>query len=606
MSMIFAITFQELHPQSDQKGACVAQCSFSDAVPWEPVSFSSCWQNSFETSDMPTQTPAAITGDIEAQTTFKISSQTQTDEIEAKTQVFDLDDATMANLAEFLGRVEPVVAQVLDMNSRSLSFDVLSDGTNSDSDPNHGNKITHCLRNIAGEEAISSSSSTTSAAVSVAWNSVGNAVAVAYAKVDDTEWWASSSGVAVKDSIEILVLVAQHLSVQFYRKKWNIDTIRISQNKPHNFIELESCATSLAYHPKLVSLLAIGMLNGDLAIADAAQSSMSRQEHQMDAVVNGSASYSHSFSQHNTDNGTDLGDGGRDILCSSPFVAESHTEPITTVQWISCHRATSNIITSSGDGKIILWAFHHGATTADPYLSLMTRICLTTSVIPSYLRPSIATSSQYSAAGTGIDLGVLSVAVSKSTMETTIYIGTEIGSICRCSFDRFASQSLISNGLDVIDMAYSPHSGPVHQIATSPHNDRLFCSCGTDGHLHIYHMHQVEPLFIIDTARCALTCVSFHSSRPGLIFVSAAKGSIFCYDITVSTSHPIAELSSASTETKMSIVRHLAVHPKRPHLLASACDDGTVRIWSLCQGLCRSRAGANRKLEEIISHKFSA
>lgn len=74
---------------------------------------------------------------------------------------------------------------------------VLSDGTNSDSDPNHGNKITHCLRNIAGEEAISSSSSTTSAAVSVAWNSVGNAVAVAYAKVDDTEWWASSSGVAV-------------------------------------------------------------------------------------------------------------------------------------------------------------------------------------------------------------------------------------------------------------------------------------------------------------------------------------------------------------------------------------------------------------------------
>lgn len=52
-----------------------------------------------------------------------LGNKTQTDEIEAKTQVFDLDDATMANLAEFLGRVEPVVAQVLDMNSRSLSFD---------------------------------------------------------------------------------------------------------------------------------------------------------------------------------------------------------------------------------------------------------------------------------------------------------------------------------------------------------------------------------------------------------------------------------------------------------------------------------------------------
>ncbi|EGD75034.1 hypothetical protein PTSG_07259 [Salpingoeca rosetta] len=506
-------------------GGALAAAVFGDAPRQPSTDIHSSWKTETSLEDANTQTPAIITSDNAVQSTEMVDSEIQTEDMDEPDDryqpIADGDDDAAAPIASFLERIEAAVSRQLDLNARSTAFEGFEFAS-------HGlreSKITHTLKNLALSAEMQ--------AVSAAFNRTGSVVAVAYGLADKQEWWTATSHICT----------------------WNLDGIRCNPNKPDKAMELESCATCLSYHTSDISLLAAGMLNGEVVVLDTSQ------------------------------------DEGQELVCVSPFVADSHSEPVADIAWLRHHGDKSELVTVSGDGSIILWLYNHMGS-----LSLAKRVCVNVLDIPAYLRPSDAGAQQ-------VELGVTCVAGKSAVQGRQLYLGTETGCVCRVPVTS-ARAPVVGNATD---FAYRPHLGPVHAIAHSPHLDNVFATCGTDGKIHIYHQLQSHPLVTLDPQRAALLSVVFHPSRPAVIMAAAADGALVAYDLLKSTTQPTDVLDGGKDDDNTSppAIRKLAINARRPGTLAAACDDGSVKVWALGAHLRETVPGEQHRMVQWVADLFS-
>ncbi|OQV15085.1 putative WD repeat-containing protein 34 [Hypsibius exemplaris] len=260
-----------------------------------------------------------------------------------------------------------------------------------------------------------------------------------------------------------------------------------SDAEPEHVLNMDTCVSGIAFHPKKERLLAAAGANGEIFVWDLA-------------------------------------------LATDNLVADSglktfggHSEPITALRWITAtpNSRTFLILTAGLDGRLIMWANNASKTTPNRSTvtpsKQMTIVQTTTSVLKNSWSDGLISASV---------MGVTSV----NTSVSSCLFGTDTGGIGRCRFSDFKDLRAV-----VIDSAvtlnYEQHNGPVTGIARSHFSDQCFATVSSDGKLKLFRNADMSP--IVETAPFEgekFTCCDWSPFRPYVIIVGTSNGNLLFFD----------------------------------------------------------------------------
>ena len=118
---------------------------------------------------------------------------------------------------------------------------------------------------------------------------------------------------------------------------WNIMRRQISSTKPDFSLEQDCCCMCVAYHPERPTWLAGGMFNGEVRVWDT-----SLLEDGNDTLEDGV-------------NPQAVSDQRSPCIMRSSIDDHFHREPITRVEWVRDSTKAWQLVTVSGDGKVLFW-----------------------------------------------------------------------------------------------------------------------------------------------------------------------------------------------------------------------------------------------------------
>jgi len=173
---------------------------------------------------------------------------------------------------------------------------------------------------------------------------------------------------------------------------------------------------------------------------------------------------------------------------------------------------------------------------------------------------------------------------------------------------------------------YSPHSGPITSIDTSPFHKNLFLSCSMDSQLRLYHTLQQIPIAMFEPSISvsnatgdAVLDAKFSPTKP-TILAAASSHCIYFYGMELSPSsphplmEPIAILTPPSSCTAVDRQEDKTMEQKRPYsmhaiafnksiqsLFAAGDSDGMIHVWKLPQQLTCNTNKDTMMLNDFVS-----
>ncbi|XP_022080790.1 WD repeat-containing protein 34-like [Acanthaster planci] len=205
---------------------------FTDEV-LDGEEFKSSWKRERSTKSSGSQTSEILTGESDAQTSYKSNAKVQTDPIKEKK--FELAADNSQAFQDFIARVTPDICHVLERNARSHAFDGWDVNWEEDTEAvTCQYKLCHAP--LRGELQCTR----------VAWNCTGSSLAVAYGRMDHQDWCTHRGSLCI----------------------WNIDLKSIDREKADTVVDVNSCLMCLAYHPEKPSAIVGGNFNGEVLLWD--------------------------------------------------------------------------------------------------------------------------------------------------------------------------------------------------------------------------------------------------------------------------------------------------------------------------------------------------
>jgi WD40 repeat protein len=298
----------------------------------------------------------------------------------------------------------------------------------------------------------------------IGWNSTGTTIASSFARTDHSSW-CSHKGIICA---------------------WSLSFRDFKPEKPSFVAETSSCVLCIAFHPKIPSIVAGGMFNGEIVIW---------------RVL----------------------DNQDPIVAASVMSEVSHQEPISQLIWAPTEIEDNYQLVSVGsDGKILVWDLSNN-------LSHPIRMSLIgTKSIPRLLKIQLGTAA----------LGIKCISWPKFHSSDYI-LGTETGYVLRCNSQAAvnikADMTTPTSLSNVVTFSYAPHVGPVECISFSPFHRNLFLTCSNDGTVHLYHILSYSPILTWEPCNSVIVSVQWSFERPAVFTCFGDNGTVFVYDLTVRT-----------------------------------------------------------------------
>uniref|UniRef100_A0A7S1SU03 Uncharacterized protein n=1 Tax=Tetraselmis chuii TaxID=63592 RepID=A0A7S1SU03_9CHLO len=369
----------------------------------------------------------------------------------------------------------------------------------------------------------------------VAWNESGNVVAASLGR-HDVEGWCASPGALVS---------------------WNLVRRDLDPGRPDSQLETDSCLMCCAFHPRHPALIAGGTFNGQLVVWD-----LSRE-------------------------------GDTQIGCSKS-TDTTHREPICQVRWQYNAEAAArhankdeayHIITLGNEGRVLVWQWTKLDNPIYGY-ELVYRNPRSHKMVTWG-----ATALAFQAAQKG-DTG-------------SFVAGAEGGAIFKCLLDHNEAmchdfQQQLTDGKvpklrSPVKADYSGHSGPVHDLSSSPFQRNIFASCGADGTLRVYNMLQVTPVMQLEPSESYLFGCRWSPFRPLVLAAAAGDGQVFLYDLNKSILHPVQAVGCSE---QMQPVYALEFNHRHASYLATG-HGSTVKVWAMGSRFTEEHTAEMGKLEQL-------
>lgn len=483
-----------------------ARAGFSD-VTTSLGNIDSTWQRSTTYLDHTTQTAPLSVSEIGVSTHNHVDSFVQA----TWTAPAPREDLHSGELPAGLLRGQGLVPMVMRALERNVTGSVYSGlGGGAEEAPQGDNFLTLVRPEGAGGDLQCSA---------VAWSCTGQSLAAGFGRHDHEDWCEHRSTLCV----------------------WNIFRRNLNPAKADLTIEMDSCVTSLAFHPAFPSVLAGGSFSGQVRIWDT-----NRED---------------------------------PVLAASPVADFAHREPVTQLRWAADPSSPTQwlLVSTSGDGKVLAW---------NPTSKLAWPVYGQSLLASGAKRPN----------RTGGKVGAVlgGTALSFACDESSFVVGTEAGAVLKCALVTGAkAKSGEAYAKDPKEeVAYpSPivfsleaHPGAINAAECSPFHRNLAVTCAGDGAVRLWNLLQQPPVATISLGSAPLFCLSLSPTRPALLAAASADGHIHLVDLSVSRNAPVLTLT-----VPMRLTIYSLAFNKQGDLLASGDAAGNIRIWKLNKALSEER-----------------
>jgi dynein intermediate chain 3, axonemal len=131
------------------------------------------------------------------------------------------------------------------------------------------------------------------------------------------------------------------------------------------------------------------------------------------------------------------------------------------------------------------------------------------------------------------------------------------------------------------------HSRPAVSLQISPFFNNIVLSV-SDWNFHIWKIGEEKPLFTSPMSSSHLTAGSWSPTRPAVLLVACADGSLMAWDFTDSSYRPSVEMKATHTRiTSMEFLASSNIN-SRQQLLAVGDESGTLHIFEIPRNITRS------------------
>ncbi|GET90266.1 hypothetical protein, conserved [Leishmania tarentolae] len=488
-------------------------CEFKNQVTGE-VTIPSRWKRETTHEDMETQTSKLKLKSHEAQTDvscFQVSDQldkgvgTERKSFQASLEglqyVYNDVPYDKAKLCAFLEESSSQLLTILHRNSTSSIFDHYSPSW---SRKNTELSVLYTLTSPAAKEDNLES-------LGVTWNTHGNIVAAAYGLMETSGWCYRKGYVCV----------------------WNLARPDLMESRPHNTLETETGATSIAFHPTDPCMLAVGTYNGEVIVFP-------------NVTENVPDKYSSSVSE------------------------VAHSEPVTVLQWVKNPQETRQhhqyvLCSASQNGLIIHWSPANKLAKPVAAYSVRSRRHLSVGIT------ALAYGGVQTQRGTYLP-----------ALDGVLLVGLENGEVGRgrtwplpIETKPQVSPTIVPLELDWLES----HCGPLQSLSASPFFRHLFLTTSSDCSARLYSDLERSPILTLESSEESkgyLYHGRFSPFRPSVVAVVSRKSLLRVYDLQRDQFKPaFTAVVSADGAGVLSV----DFNPTVAEWLATGDARGVVQVW---------------------------
>jgi len=498
----------------------------------KPVSFKSTWKKQKKHKNQRSQTSETITYEVGLQTKLPKDAEVQTDtllQLMKTTTINHIGSLDVKKLSKFLNSAEQkIIKQIQINNATAASYANMLQSRRKESSYLLTEEFSFFEKLVTSEEN-EQDIQTKLEVTSVSWSKTGASVAISYGSNENMSW-------------------SEHRS---YICVWNLDRPKMKLDECDHRLELGSSVQVVEYHPIVNGLIAGGLFSGVIVVYD----------------INSDEAY---------------------------YSNQSHNDPVTCVRWMETisNSKSLRLLSSSTDGKLIVWKFRKGSTKTS--LSFEKEHIILGTNIPK----------SFGVKGRG-NLGITCMCPSFNLVEgdvlkstsrlvtvgSGIVVGLENGLVLKCSVE--VSES------NPVTFAYKPHKGPVYSIDWSPFSRNIFLTSSTDKTCRIYHSLESVPLRCIQiedfmtnfSTTDAILTARWSYTRPCL-FTICCFDQVFCYDIIQEKAYFCAKIennSNTSSASSNSVINDLQLNSLRHDSLVTAHSCGKSFLWRMGPGLIEGK-----------------
>ncbi|KAH3765413.1 WD repeat domain 34 [Pelomyxa schiedti] len=371
------------------------------------------------------------------------------------------------------------------------------------------------------------------ACTSVSWSCTGSILASAHG-VPTHSGWCSHRG---------------------YANMWAVfkKSLR-NQTKPQLVVELGSCAMCILCHPLRPSIVAVGTFNGEIVLID------------VDAT------------EDPTIGTTNLND------------VNAHREPVTALCWLTSGRSkTTELASSSGDGKVIVWAWENIRGAGK--LSIARLMHLKGRSDQATLVAGLSAMSFFCQEVNHLVVGTEGGKLMKCSIMAPLAVGREKAtphaSTTTNAAAAAAAQAPPIQSSGSVQFNYEDLRLPIFCIAASPSHPNVFLSTCADGAVRLHNALVSKPNIVLVPPGGESTtplCVAWSTTRPTVFATGCSDGFLHIYDL----SHPEGTIRPVASVcvSKNSAVTSVAFSGGSVQgYIATSTNKGIVKIWQLSHHL---------------------
>jgi WD40 repeat protein len=317
---------------------------------------------------------------------------------------------------------------------------------------------------------------------------------------------------------------------------WNLRRRTLDVSRPDLSFETSSYVTALAFHPTNPAILLAGTFHGEVIVYDASATS--------DAAL---------------------------LFASQMNDERSHRESVTFISVLvrdDDKDRDLQLVSASQDGKVVVWVAERDTMQLRPIASL--------SVVKRG----------------GLSLGISSAAFQSmgraATVQTSLFVGCEMGDVARCALSvssvSSSTSSLMEDAKSCAQLFYSPpHIGPVMDVSCSPFHRHIFLTCGADGVVRLWSSlsPQAPRLTLEPVQGQPVLAVCFSPVRPLVFACALASGRVLVYDLGDSQLRPVCVLDGSTA----GVCWRVRFNEHDARVLATVHADGSCKVWRLPDGL---------------------
>jgi WD40 repeat protein len=305
---------------------------------------------------------------------------------------------------------------------------------------------------------------------------------------------------------------------------WNLSIRnRVNGKVPSQILELNSCVTTIDFHPNDPMILCAGQRNGEIIVWD-----MSNESTTTSRIIN---------AKNAKDN------------------EQSYHECVCTVKWLC---SLNQIISLGREGKIILWSYN-----SDKRISPLKGITLMQSDINKLLSRTLPCPGR-----------IMNILEDKGFW--TIIIGTEGGSLVSIDLDSLGKFNVVSPISTRNVFVYNHESGVVNDIAATSTEKLKFFTASSNGSICLWKVNEKQPQTIFFPTAGLYPVPSLNSFGVNELICITEEDVVF-YKLASKKHSIVPQQKMAKLLGKCSILRI----NKRSNIVAIGNSEGLISIREL-------------------------